>query len=234
MKFRKLLPAVATLILAVVVAALISHPIGAQPNTPAGAVQGSAPVSIVNQPIGVNGTVTVSNLGSTTLPVSVTNFPATQNVGVTNFPATQNVGVTNFPATQTVSGTVNIGTLPSLQAVLTNAPGSFPFSGSLTSSVPQFAVPTTIGGQSVRALAVTELSGFCTGIGSFNLGLQDVSGGAPIATFSFRVGTLEAGVFSLLAQQTHILVAAGHSVGINDNFAPHGCRMDLSGYYITQ
>jgi hypothetical protein len=181
-------------------------------------------VRIVNPaPVPVSGTVTVGNLGASTLPVAVTNFPPTQSVAVTNFPATQNV-----------SGTVNIGTLPSGQTIVLNAPGSVPFSQSLTSSSPQFAVPTTIASQTVSSVVVTEVSGSCTGIGSFNLGLQDIVGGSAATTFNFPVGTLQAGAFPLLAQETHIFIAAGHSVGINDNTPPHGCRMDLSGYYVTQ
>jgi hypothetical protein len=173
---------------------------------------GSAPVSIVNPvPLPVTGTVTVGNLGSTTLPVSVT----------------------NFPATQTVAGTVNIGTLPAVQAVIVNAPGSTPFAQALTSAAPQFAIPSTIEGRTVKAVVITELSGSCTGIGSFNIGLQVVASGTPISTFLFRVETLQAGVFPLIAQQTQIYVAAGQSVAITDTIAPHGCRVDLSGYYMT-
>lgn len=181
------------------------------------------PVTVVSPvPLPVSGTVNVGNLGSSTLPVSVTNFPATQQVSVAN-----------FPATQQVSGTVNIATLPSVQAVVVNVPGSIPFSGSLTSAAPQLTPPTSVNGQSVQAVVVTEVSGFCTGIGSFNLGLQDVVNGNPATTFSFPVGDLLGGIFPLLAQQTHIFIAAGHSVGINDSTPPHGCHMDLSGYFIT-
>jgi len=173
---------------------------------------GSAPVNIVNPvPLPVTGTVTVGNLGSTTLPVSVT----------------------NFPATQTVAGTVNIGTLPAVQAVIVNAPGSTPFAQALTSAAPQFAIPSTIEGRTVKAVVITELSGSCTGIGSFNIGLQVVASGTPISTFLFRVETLQAGVFPLIAQQTQIYVAAGQSAAITDTIAPHGCRVDLSGYYMT-
>jgi hypothetical protein len=193
--------------LGVVGAALSPRPAVAQNPSP-----GSAPVNIVSPlPMPVTGTVNVGNLGSTTLPVSVTNFPTTQNV----------------------SGTVNIGALPAVQTVIVNAPGSFPFAHSLTSAVPQFAVPTTIEGQTVRAVVITQLSGFCTGIGSFNLGLQNVSGGTVIGTFLFRVESLQFGVFPLFAQQTHIYVAGGNTVAITDTIAPHGCRVDLSGYYVT-
>lgn len=153
MKTEKIVITSATVILAAVLTALMSRPAGAQNSPPSGATQGSAPVSVVNQPIGVTGTVNVGNLGASTLPVSVTNFPATQSVAVTN-----------FPATQTVSGTVNIGTLPAVQAIAANEPGSYPFSGSLTSASPQMAVPTTVSSRNVRALAVTEVSGSCTGI----------------------------------------------------------------------
>lgn len=196
---------------------------GAALNQPAVSGDPIKPVNLVSPiPLPVTGTVNVGNLGSSTLPVSVTNFPPLQQVSVAN-----------FPPLQQVSGTVNIGTLPPVQAVVTNAPGSVPFSGTLTSSAPQFALPTSVNGQTVEALVVTEVSGFCTGIGSFNLGLQDVNG-SPVTTFRFPVGDLLGGIFPLLAQQTHIFIAGGHSVGIDDNTPPHGCHMDLSGYFITQ
>jgi hypothetical protein len=206
--FKKHLTAVSVLsVLAIIGAIMTSH------QTPAQGPPNGLAVRIVNDaPVPVSGTVTVGNLGATTLPVSVT----------------------NFPATQTVSGTVNIGTLPTLQTTVLNAPGSNPFSESLTSASPQFAVPTSLSGQTVKSVVVTEVSGFCTGIGSFLLGLQDIAGGSPITTFSFTVGTLQNGIFPLLAQQTQIFITAGHSVGINDTTPPHGCRMDLSGYYVTQ
>ena len=111
----------------------------------------------------------VGDLGATTLPVAVTNFPATQNV----------------------SRTVDIANLPSVQTIVLNGPGSIPFSGSLTSSLPQLAVATTIGSQTVTS----EVSGACTGIGSFNLGRQDIVGGSAATTFSFPVGSIQAGVF---------------------------------------
>ena len=94
----------------------------------------SAPVTVVNttanplpvtapNPLPVTGTVNVGNLGATTLPVSVTNFPATQPVN-----GTVNVG--NFPSVQQVSVT-NASTAPVLGRVL-NAPGSSPSSRFLT------------------------------------------------------------------------------------------------------
>jgi hypothetical protein len=56
-----------------------------------------------------------------TLAVSVTNFPANQNVTVGNFPATQTVagtvGVSNFPASQPVTGTVGVSNFPATQTV---------------------------------------------------------------------------------------------------------------------
>ena len=49
----------------------------------------------------------IQGLGINT-PVTVGNFPASQNVAVGNFPATQNVSVGNFPAVQAVSGSLSI------------------------------------------------------------------------------------------------------------------------------
>ena len=87
----------------------------------------------------------------------------------------------------------------------------------------------------IRVDHATEVGGFCAGIGNiFNFGLQDISAGNPVATFFFTLGNLLGGVFPVGAQETHIFIAAGHSVGINDNTPPHGCRLDLTGYYITQ
>lgn len=219
---HSLIAAAAMSVLAIIGATMNPHQAAAQ-----GPPNGLA-VRIVNPvPVPVSGTVNVGNLGANTLPVAVTNFPATQSV-------TGAVAVTNFPATQNVNGTVNIATLPAVQNIVQNGPGSLPFSRSLTSSSPQLAVPTMISSQTVTSVVVTEVSGACTGIGSFNLGLQDIVGGSAATTFNFPVGSLQAGVFPLLAQETHIFIAAGHSAGINDNTPPHGCRMDLSGYFVTQ
>jgi hypothetical protein len=83
--------------------------IGTNMNTQQAAAQGppnGLAVRIVNPvPVPVSGTVNVGNLGATTLPIAVTNFPATQNV----------------------NGTVNIGTLPTVQTIAQNGPGSVPF-----------------------------------------------------------------------------------------------------------
>lgn len=195
-------------------------------NTHAASAQGpqipAAPVNIVNPlPVPVSGTVSVGNLGNTTIPVSVTNFPATQQV----------------------SGTVNVGNLPSLQSItVTNAPGSSPFTGSLDPGTSQFPVPVTIGNnKSVQALVVTEVSGFCTGIGFFNLGLQDFLGGTEVNRYYFRVQDVGTGsvpgnlsVFPILAQQSQIYFAPGHSIVLADATPGNGCHFNLSGYYVTQ
>jgi hypothetical protein len=188
----------------------------------------SAPVTVVNttaNPLPVTGTVNVGNLGATTLPVSVTNFPATQAVS-------GSVTVSNFPTVQSVSVT-NSSTAPVLARVL-NAPGSNPFVGVLTSSNTTHTVPATVNGLAVQSLAITQISGGCTGIGSFALPLQDAIGGSVIASFVFQVGTLQNGFFHINTQQTQIYIPTGHSVVIGDNTPPHGCRFDLSGYYVTQ
>jgi hypothetical protein len=74
----------------------------------------SAPVTVVNtsaNPVPVGGTVNVGNLGATTLPVSVTNFPATQpvsgTVNVGNLPAVQSVTVTNASSAPVFSNVLN-------------------------------------------------------------------------------------------------------------------------------
>ena len=228
----------------IVVGAIALVPLAAfsAPQTPP-----SAPVTVVNTPtnpipvtapsaLPVTGTVNVGNLGATTLPVSVTNFPATQPVSVTN-----------FPATQQVSGTVNIGNQPTVQqvsvtnassapviAVMLNVPGSSPFVTVLDPQTPAFAVPSTVNGRSIQSLVVTQVSGGCTGIGSFQLPLQDAVNGNVVAEFLFRVGDLEGGFFPLLAQQTQIYFGPGHSVVLGDAVAGNGCQFDLSGYFVTQ
>jgi hypothetical protein len=191
---------------------------------PAGAITGSAPVTVVNTPLPVTGTVNVGNLGATTLPVSVTNFPASQQVN-----GTVNVG--NLPAVQQVSVT-NLSSAPVFVSIL-NPPGSSPFMHAVTSGTPEFAVPATINGLSVLALAVTQVSGSCTGIGSFNIALQDFEGGNLVTKFLFPVGGLQAGVFPMLTQQTQIYFPARHTMVLSDNTPPHGCRLDLSGFYVT-
>ena len=185
---------------------------------------GGLAVNVVNtSPVPVSGTVNVGNLGASTLPVAVTNFPATQSVAVTN-----------FPGTQKVSGTVDIGNMLSVQTTVQNGPGSIPFSQAITSASPQFPVPTMIGSQTVLSVVLTEISGSCVGIGSFNLGLQDLLGGNVVTTFSFHVADLQAGIFPLLAQEIQIFVAGGHSIGITDTVPSHQCVANLSGYYVTQ
>lgn len=196
----------------------------------------SAPVTVVNtttnpipvtapSPLAVTGTVNVGNLGATTLPVNVTNFPTTQQVN-----GTVNVG--NLPAVQQVSVT-NASSAPVFVTVL-NAPGSVPFVAVLDPQTPTFVVPATINGRSVQSLAVTQVSGGCTGIGSFSLGLQDAVGANVVAEFLFPVGTLQAGFFPILAQRTQIYFSAGHSAVLSDAVAGNGCQFDLSGYFITQ
>jgi hypothetical protein len=200
-------------------------------------------VKVVNMPanpIPVTGTVNVGNLGATTLPVSVTNFPATQPVSGT-------VSVGNLPAVQQVSGTVSVGNLPAVQQVsvtnassapvlvrVLNAPGSSPFVAVLNPQTPAFVVPSTVNGLSAQALVVTQVSGACTGIGSFALALQDAVGSSVIANYYFPVGGLQGGLFPMLAQQTQIYFSAGHSVVLSDAVAGNGCSFDLSGYFVTQ
>jgi hypothetical protein len=222
--------------------ALVSMAAHSAPQTPP-----SAPVTVVNTPanpipvtapsaLPVTGTVNVGNLGATTLPVSVTNFPATQPVSVTNFPATQqvsgSVNVGNLPTVQQVSVT-NVSSAPVI-AVMLNVPGSNPFVTVLDPQTPEFDVPSTLSGRSVQSLVVTQVSGGCTGIGSFQLPLQDTVSGNVVAEFLFRVGTLEGGFFPLLAQQTQIYFGPGHSVVLGDAVAGNGCQFDLSGYFVTQ
>jgi|GEM_PF-5438196 hypothetical protein len=189
-------------------------------NTTANAVPVSAPNALP-----VTGTVNVGNLGATTLPVSVTNFPATQPVSGT-------VSVGNLPAVQAVSVT-NSTTTPVLARVL-NGPGSNPFVMELNAANPSLVVPATINGRAVEALAVTQISGGCTGIGSFLLPLQDAVGGSVIVNFLFQVASLQNGFFPITTQQTQIYIPTGHSVVLGDAVAPHGCRFDLSGYYVAQ
>jgi len=86
----------------------------------------------------------------------------------------------------------------------------------------------------VESLAITQISGGCSGIGSFQLPLQVAIGGSVIASFVFQVGGLQNGFFYIPTQQTQIYIPTGHSVVIGDNVPPHGCRFDLSGYYVTQ
>jgi hypothetical protein len=109
-----------------------------------------------------------------------------------------------------------------------------PFVGVLNSATPEVQVPATINGRAVASLVVTQLSGGCTGIGSVNMALQDKVGASVIAQFLYRVGTLENGVFPVPRQQAQIYVPTRHAVAISDAVAPHGCRFDLSGYYVTQ
>lgn len=179
MKVPNVFPASRVFVFPAVLAMLVIGEVGA--DSPTGAITGSAPVSVVNTPLPVTGTVNVGNLGATTLPVSVTNFPATQQVN-----GTVNIG--NLPAVQQVSVT-NLSSAP-ISVSLLNPPGSSPFMHVLTSGTPEFTVPATINGLSVQALAVTQVSGSCTGIGSFNIALQDALGGNVVTKFYFRVGGL--------------------------------------------
>ena len=224
------MPCRASIVRYVTICIIVLFPIiayGDPPPKPVTVVNTTAnpvPVTAPN-PLPVTGTVNVGNLGAATLPVSVTNFPATQQVGGT-------VTVGNFPAVQQVSVT-NASSAPVLSRVL-NGPGSSPFVGVLTSGSPSFQVPATVNGQSVQSLVVTQVSGGCTGIGSFNIALQDAVGGGVIASFLFPVGTLEGGFFPILAQQTQIYFSANHSVVLSDQVGPHGCSFDMSGYFVTQ
>lgn len=115
--------------------------------------------------------------GSTTtyLPVSVGNFPATQNVSgsvsVSNLPATQpvsgSVSVSNFPATQAVSGavTATVSNFPATQPVsgsvsVSNFPATQPVSGSV--SVSNFPATQPVSG----TVAVSSVTGTVTVDGS--------------------------------------------------------------------
>ena len=199
----------------------------------------STPVTVVNTPLPVTVPGGVSITGGS---VTVTNTTANP------VPISGNVSVGNLPATQQVSGTVNVGNLPAVQQVsvtnassapvfvrVLNAPGSSPFVGVLNPANPTFQVPSTINGESVQSLVVTQVSGGCTGIGSFLLPLQDAVGGGVIASYIFPVLGLEGpSFFPILTQQTQIYFATGHSVVLSDAVPPHGCEFDLSGYFVTQ
>jgi hypothetical protein len=81
-------------LMAAALSSIQSHPASAA---------GSAPVTVVNTPLPVQGTVGVNN------------FPSNQAVSGT-------VAISNFPSNQTVSGTVNVGNFPStLPVSFTNA-----------------------------------------------------------------------------------------------------------------
>jgi len=93
------------------------------------------------------------------ISVSVSNFPATQDVSgsvsVSNFPATQDVSgsvsVSNFPTTQDVSGSVSVSNFPALQDVsgsvsVSNFPTTQDISGSVSVSnqITGFATESTL------------------------------------------------------------------------------------------
>lgn len=88
----------------------------------------------------------------------VTNFPAIQPisgaVSVSNFPATQQVSVSNFPATQPVSGSVSVSNFPNTQAI---SAASLPLpTGAATESL-QTALNNMIG--SLNAAQATNSTG---------------------------------------------------------------------------
>jgi hypothetical protein len=163
-------------------------------------------VNIVNPlPVPVTGTVNVGNLGAAPLPVSVINFPATQNI----------------------SGTVNIGALPSVRAMVLNGAGSTPFSRLLSPPSPEFTVPATISGQTVLSLVITEVSGYCTGV-CVHVAVDSVAG-----QFSFPLGTLSDGTPIIYAQQTNIFEIPGSVIRLAST-AGSSAYLALSGYYVTQ
>ena len=100
---------------------------------------GSAPVTVVNTPLPVTGTVNANVSG--------------------------NVGVNNFPSVQTVNGTIDVAAISGtpFEAALCHAFG--PTQGALCG--PQgsnFVVPsTTQAGLPVKRLVVENVSGICTG-----------------------------------------------------------------------
>jgi len=194
---------------------------------------------VVNTPLPVTvpggvsvtgGSVSISNTAANPVPISGT------------------VSVGNLPATQSVSGTVNVGNLPAVQQVtvtnaasapvyarMLNAPGSSPFVTVLTAANPSYEVPPVINGHAVQSLVLTQLSGGCTGIGSFLLSLQDTVGGAVMASYIFPVRSLEGpSFFPIYAQQIQIYIPTGHAATLSDAVAPHGCQFNLSGYFVTQ
>ena len=198
----------------------------------------STPVTVVNTPLPVTvpsgvsvtgGSISISNTAAHPVPISGT------------------VAVGNLPATQQVSGTVNVGNLPAVQQVtvtnassapvyarVLNVAGSSPFVTVLSPANPSYEVPPVINGRSVQSLVITQLSGGCSGIGSFLLPLQDTVGGAVIASYIFPVRSLEGpSFFPIYAQQTQIYVPTGHAVTLSDALDPHGCQFNLSGYFVT-
>lgn len=104
--------------------------------------------------------------------VTVSNFPATQNVAgsvsVSNFPATQpisgSVSVSNFPATQPVSGTVGITqptAIASGRATVTTAGTRVQMASvALTAGVTIKALPTNTGFIYIGNSAVSSSNGF--------------------------------------------------------------------------
>lgn len=111
-----------------------------------------------------SGNVTVVNTQAQAVPVSVSNFPATQpvsgSVTVSNLPATQpvsgTVSVSNFPATQPVSGTVAAAQSGTWTVSVSNFPATQPVSGSV--SVSNFPATQPISG-TVSLGAGTNLIG---------------------------------------------------------------------------
>jgi hypothetical protein len=171
---------------------------------------GGLSVNIVNPlPVPVTGTVNVGNLGAAALPVTVNNFPATQNI----------------------SGTVNVGSLPLVRSVIQNGPGSIPFSGLLLPDTvnDEFTVPTTISGQTVNSLVITEVGGYCIG---GNYAAIDVGSG--LRYFPAAAALPDGrGTQPIYALKTDIFIKPGRSVQF---VWPAGssCQLGLTGYYVTQ
>jgi hypothetical protein len=163
-------------------------------------------VNIVNPlPVPVTGMVNVGNLGAATLPVAVSNFPATQNI----------------------SGTVNVGALPTVHSVVLNNPGSIPFVGGLSRDIPNLIIPSTLGGQTVNALVITEVSGLC-GRGAtqaiLRVGVWDFF--FPINSSPDAVGN-----FQIPVQHTNIFLGPGFVADIESDA---NCSLNFAGYYATQ
>jgi hypothetical protein len=113
------------------------------------------------------GNVTVVNTQAQAVPVSVSNFPATQpvsgSVAVSNFPATQPVSgavsVSNFPSTQPVSGTIAATQSGTWTLSVSNFPATQQVSdagGSLTIDTPQ--LPATLGAKTSALSASVVLA----------------------------------------------------------------------------
>ena len=113
---------------------------------------GSGPTSnvIITSPLTGSGAVSVGGsvlISNTSLDVTVSNFPATQDVNITNasVAVSGSIDVNNFPASQTINGSVDVNNFPATQDVnITNTSvavsgsvdiGNFPASQTINGSV---------------------------------------------------------------------------------------------------